>query len=146
MALAALSDVNVHLPYDKLKMEDGYLPEYNIDAQRLIVSRLSGTFTTAVIDLWVDPANTPDAIRRIAGMLIAAKFYAKLVAEDDVDGSKFAQDLYDQAIAELNAIREGTVTVVGVDGEPLDSSSLSSVSFWPNNTTEPSFAVADNWS
>lgn len=145
MPLAALSDVNVHLPYDKLKMEDGYLPEYNIDAARLISSRLLGTFTSTVIDLWVDPADTPGQIRRIAGLLIAAKFYAKLVAEDDVDGSAFAQSLYDQAIMELNAIREGTVTVVDIDGTALDTSALSSLSFYPNNDTEPSFAVADVW-
>lgn len=144
---ASLADINTHLPADKAQISVGEDDNLQIDAQRLIRSRLAGTFTNAIIALWVDPENTPEMLRQIAGKLIAAKFYANLVAEDDAAGSVFAQNLYNEAIASLNDIRSGVVIVVDDDGLPIDTSSLSQTSFWPNATTqEPSFTVAETWS
>ena len=86
-------------------------------------------------------------IREIAGKIIAAKWYALLVAEDEADGSVFAQNLYNEAIAMLNDIRNGLITVLGVDGEELESSELTQTSFWPNDTSPgPSFTVEETWS
>lgn len=145
--LASITDINVHLPVDKVQILDGEDSDLQIDAYRLIRSRLTGTYTSNTIATWVSYATTPEQIRRIAGMLIAAKFFANLTAEDDADGSRFAQDLYNMAIGELNFIRDGVVTIIGIDGNPIESSGLSATSFWPNATTDgPSFAVADVWS
>jgi len=146
MAYAALSDVNVHLPADKLQAQDAEIPELNVDVQRLIRARLAGTFDSDIIDLWTTPGLTPELIRGIAGKLVAAKFYAKLVAEDEADGSLFAQQLYNEAIAELNEIRNGMVTVIDVVGNEISNDNLTTASFWPNNTTDPpSFSIGEVW-
>lgn len=147
MPYASLSDVNVHLPADKAQAQDAEIVDLNIDALRLIRARLASTFNLTIINAWLTPATTPELIREIAGKLIAAKFYANLVAEDEEDGSKFAQGLYNEAITMLDDIRAGVITLVDVSGLELDNNALSETSFWPNNTTQaPSFSVADQWS
>jgi hypothetical protein len=144
---ASLSDVRTHLPDDKTQISDGEDDLLQIDAKRLIDARLAGTLTTDVIATWLAPATTPPIIREIAGKIIAAKWYAILVSEDEADGSRYAQDLYNEAIAMINDIRNGTLTVIGVDGIELSNSSLVETSFWPNDDTPgPSFAVEEVWS
>ena len=145
---ATLDDINAHLPVEqgKAQISDGEDDLLQIDAYRLIRGRLSGTFDLTVINAWVNPATTPEQIRSIAGKIIAAKWYALLVAEDEADGSLFAQTLYNEAIAELNDIRNGTLTVIGVDGAELENSALIESSFWPNDTSPPpSFSVEETW-
>ena len=145
---ATLDDTNAHLPVEqgKAQIMDGQDDLLQIDAYRLIRGRLSGTFDLSVINTWVSPATTPEQIRQIAGKIIAAKWYALLVAEDEPDGSTFAQNLYNEAIAALNDIRNGTLTVIGVDGEELENSALIESSFWPNDTSPgPSFTIEENW-
>lgn len=143
---ASLDDISVHLPADKLVIQDGQDDLLQIDAYRLIRARLTGTYTSTVINSWVSPATTPELIREVAGKLIAAKFYAEAVAEDEADGSRYAQDLYNEAIAMLNDIRNGVLGVIGLTGEELENSNILQTSFWPNDTTvEPSFTVEDSW-
>lgn len=143
---ASLDDINAHLPLDKLQITDVQDDLLQIDAYRLIRSRLAGTFSIDVINTWTNPSTTPEKIRAIAGKLIAAKFYATLVSEDEPDGSLFAQNLYNEAVAEINDIRTGTLTIIGVDGLELENSSLSETSFYPNNSApDPSFSVEDTW-
>lgn len=145
MAFASLTDANTHLPADKAQILDAELPNLGIDADRLIRARLAGIVDTATIALWVSPATTPEIVRKVSGLLIAAKFYSTLVAEDEADGSAFAQDLYNQAIAILDGIRDGSIAVIGVDSVEIDTNTIEG-SFWPNNTTqEPFFTVADQW-
>ena len=145
---ATLDDINAHLPVEqgKAQISDSEDDLLQIDAYRLIRGRLSGTFDLTIINAWVSPVTTPEQIRQIAGKLIAAKWYALLVAEDEPDGSLFAQNLYNEAIAELNDIRNGTLTVIGVDGEELENSALIESSFWPNDTSpDPSFTIEETW-
>lgn len=142
---ADLDDINAHLAYDKIKMQDGQDDLLQIDAYRLIRSRLSATFTLALVDLWVDPDTTPEMIREIAGKLIAAKWYAQLVSEDEPDGSAYAQGLYNEAIASLEDIRSGNITIIDADGLELTTDTISTTSFWPNDTIAPSFTVGDTW-
>lgn len=147
MAYAALSDVNVHLPDDKAQAQDADIINLNIDAQRLIKARLANTYELPVLAAWATPDDTPELIREIAGKLVAAKFYANLVAEDEADGSQFAQNLYDEAIATLEEIRQGLLTIIDPDGNPIDNLSFIEASFLPNNLTQPpSFSVAEVWS
>lgn len=145
MAFASLTDANTHLPDDKAQLLDQELTNLGIDADRLIRARLAGIVEVATILLWVSPDTTPEIIRKISGLLIAAKFYATLVAEDEADGSAFAQSLYDEAIGYLDQIREGSLAIIGVDEIEIDTNTIDS-SFWPNATTqEPFFTVADQW-
>jgi hypothetical protein len=145
---ATLDDINAHLPVEqgKAQIRDSEDDLLQIDAYRLIRGRLSGTFDLTIINAWVNPATTPEQIRQIAGKIIAAKWYALLVAEDEPDGSTFAQNLYNEAIAALNDIRNGTLTVIGVDGNELENSALIESSFWPNDTSpDPSFTIEETW-
>jgi hypothetical protein len=146
MAYASLTDVNVHLPIDKAHAQDAQIVDLNLDAQRLIRARLVNNYDQIVLDLWTSPTATPELIREIAGKLIAAKFYAKLIAEDDPTGSAFAQELYNEAIASLNDLRDGNITLLDTSGNIIANSDFSPTSFWPNNSTQaPSFAVAEVW-
>lgn len=146
MAFASLKDVNKHLPDDKYFAQDADIVDPGIYADRLIRARLGGLIDTDIIELWVDPSTTPEIIREISGLLVAAKLYGEASAEDEADGSAYAQSLYDQAIGMLDEIREGLMVIIGVDDLPVDTSVIEG-SFWPNDTTQPpSFTVADVWS
>jgi hypothetical protein len=147
MAYAALSDVNKHLPDDKAQASDIDITDLSIEADRLIRTRIASVVELSTVALWLSPDETPEIISTIAGLLIAAMFYAKLVAEDEADGSAFAQGLYDQAMQLLMDIRNGDAIIIGVDGTEIETETISGTSFWPNSTTqEPFFKVADAWS
>jgi hypothetical protein len=146
MAFASLSDVNKHYPDDKFYVQDADIPEPGIYADRLIRARLGGIVDTDIIALWVSPDTTPEIVREVSGLLVAAKLYAEAAAEDEADGSAYAQSLYDEAMRILDEIREGVSVIIGVDEIPIDTTSIEG-SFWPDNTTQPSFfKVADQWS
>jgi hypothetical protein len=130
---ASLGDINAHLPIGKAQIEDADDDLLQVEAFRFIRARLGGSFAPATMALWTEPDDTPEIIRTIAGLIIAAKWYANLYAEDSLDDSQFAQDLYNQALALIQSIIDGTVTVIGPDGEPIDGSSFGATSFWPND-------------
>lgn len=143
---ATISDINVHLPADKAQISDGQDGDLQIEAYRMIRSRLSSAFPIETIALWIDPTETPEVIRGIAGKIIAAKFYSNLVAEDEADGSEFAQNLFNEAMADLQGIRDGMIDVIGIDGVVIENSDIMETSFYPNNAAgDPFFAVADEW-
>lgn len=143
---ATIDDIRTHLPIDKVTIEHGDDDLLQVDAYRLIRARLAGTFESTVIESWSSPATTPEIIREVAGKIIAAKFYANLVSEDEADGSMFAQGLYNEAIATLNDIRSGTLTVLDLNGDELDNGNLTETSFWPNaSAPDSSFTVEDTW-
>lgn len=147
MAYASLSDVNSNLPEDKAQASDLEIVDIGIEADRLIRARIGSVVSLDTLASWLDPSTTPEIISKISGLLIAAQFYAKLVAEDEADGSAFAQNLYDQAMALIEDIRNGDAIIIGVDGSEVDTDIISGTSFWPNSTTqEPFFKVADAWS
>jgi len=150
MPFASLTDVNVHLPIDKAQAQDAEIPDLVIDAERLIRARLASIVEYSIMSAWdveaLPTSTCPELIREITGKLVAAKFYANLVAEDEADGSEFAQTLYNDAINMLNELREGTLTLIDVDGLEVTTSNLDVTDFWPNNTTQESFfKVADQW-
>lgn len=119
------------------------------DASRVIKSQLSGVFPTATLVGWIDPDSTPGTIRAIAGRLIAARWYSKQVTADEdrlIPG--YAQQLYNEAIAMLAAIRAGELPVLDDDGVPIPgiTTAESAADFWPNNDTPgPYFTMAKKW-
>ena len=146
MPFASYIDVNKHLPDDKFIAQDADITDPGIYADRLIRARLGGIVDSTIIATWLTPATTPEIIREVSGMLVAAKLYAEASAEDEADGSAYAQSLYNDAIKILDEIREGISVIIGVDTEVIDTTSIEG-SFWPNDTTQaPFFAVADQWS
>ncbi len=143
--LADLNDINGWLPDDKLIADDVDTAEFQVEARRIIKGQLSGVFTPAILFSWATPATTPDVIRGIAGRLIAAYYYRKRYSEDDPDIPAYAQRLYDEAIMMLTEIRMGTLIVLGPDDVPIADSglSMSTLDFWPNDSTEGPYFTMD---
>lgn len=142
--LASLKDVNTHLS-EVNAIADSIDDQLQIDAQRVIRSQLGGVFQPTTIATWVDPATTPPIIRRIAGMFIAAKWYASQYSEDSTTVPAYAQWLYQEAIAQLAAIRSGSITVEDSDGVILtgETATMNSNSFWPNDSTPGPYFTMD---
>lgn len=138
MALADLEDVNVHLPDDKLEVDDAIDPALQRDAERIVKGYLSGVYEPTVLAGWDTPDNTPELIRAIAGRLIAAFYYRQRYSEDSLDDPQYAQIKYNEAMALIMELRAGTIDLVEVPG---DSDSI--LRFWPDDTTDgPYFTMA----
>jgi hypothetical protein len=139
---ASVDDINAHLPEHKAQISDADDDLLQVEAWRLIRAKLSTTFATATLNAWTDPDATPGIIRTIAGMVIAAKWYAELYAEDSDTDATYANNLYLQAIDLLNQIAAGLIVITDDAGEPLsDTSSLSSDDYYPNDSVPPVFTM-----
>src|SRR5437879_4762406 len=74
-------------------------------AERIIRARLSGFIDIGYQATWVDTTTTPELIQEIAAKLAAALRYRQRASEDSPDRvSPYAQTLYDEAMANLQAI------------------------------------------
>ena len=132
--LASLDDINAHLPEDKAEIEDADDDLLQVEVYRFVRAKLSSAFATATMNTWVDPTTTPEVIRTIAGLLIAAKWYAKLYAEDSTDDARYANWLYNQALDLINGILAGNTAVIDPGGVVItDSGSLGEADFFPND-------------
>lgn len=139
---ASLDDINAHLPEHKSKIEDADDDLLQVEAYRLIRAKLSSTFATATLNEWVSPATTPGIIRTVAGMVIAAKWYAELYAEDSDTDATYANNLYAQAMGLIEEIRAGLIVITDPAGDPLvDTAFLSSDDYFPNDSVPPKFTM-----
>ena len=150
MALASLDDVRHWLTFSdgKLSLEEVDTSGPQIEAQRLVKSLLSGTFTTAQLQSWANPDATPPLIRNVSGELVAAYIYRDAYSEDDPDVTKYAQQLYDEALAKIAEIRAGTLIVLDENDVPLTETALEmgADDFWPNDSTEgPYFTMGQQF-
>jgi Bacteriophage Mu, Gp36 len=139
--LASLDDVNTHLPQDKLHIADAdeQVAKHQVDVDRVIKGYLSSTYTPATLALWVDPDDTPDFIRSIAGRLVAAWHYARMYSEDVANWDRtYPQRLYNEAMAMLEEVRSGAVDL-GIDEEA--ATAFGSNFFYPTKDTEPVFTM-----
>jgi hypothetical protein len=135
--LADLNDINAHLPEDKLEGNDDNTDKLQVDVARFVRAMLAGYVPIVTLVTWTSPENTPEIIRGIAGKLIAAKYYAIRYAED-ADVSDYAQNLYNEAVAQLGLIRTGELVILDGDVEiEVQGANLNEDDFWPNDTTSP---------
>lgn len=139
--LASLSDINVHLPEDKLQVVEADLDELSREAARIIRGTLAGVYTPVELASWTDPDSTPELIRSIQGMLIAAFVYSRAYAEDQIEVPAYAQNKYDFAMRLLNGIVNGTESVLDVDGNAMvqQTHGLTDDSF--TSSAEPKFRM-----
>lgn len=142
MPLLDDSDIQVHLPADKLKIEnlDDSLPDIKRDTERIIKGYLSAVLEVSTIASWTTPELTPPEIRAIGGRLAAALIYRLRYSEDALDDPEFAQVKYNEAIKMLMDIINGTLVLTDpVTGDPLEDQgeSFDSSYFEPNDTTDP---------
>lgn len=145
MPLVVIDDINVHLPEDKLEVLNADDDALQLEAERVIKGRLSGTFSPATLATWTvpgptfPPATVPQVIQEIAGLLIASFVYARAFSSEVGGVPEYAQWLYDRAMAMLDEIVLGT-TVIPPDElppgeEPSAESRLTRDMFWPNADT-----------
>lgn len=135
------ADVQVHLPADKLRVEEipDDLAKVKLDAERIIRGYLAGIVNAAVLALWTTPATTPDTIRAIAGRLAAATIYRLRYGEDSLDDPEFAQVKYAEAMAMLQGVVNGNIVL-----DPTNpQQSFDNTMFFPNGdgTAEPKFTM-----
>lgn len=146
--LANLQDINKWLTDHKIEATDSNTSQFQLTATRLIKSALSGVFLPTTLHAWQTPATTPGQIREIAGELVAAYLYRELYAEDEPGVPEYAQTLYNEAIALLTQIRDGSLVVLNANDEPIEANTLEmqQVDFWPNDTTDgPYFRMSDTF-
>lgn len=122
MALVTDDDIQVHLPVDKLVVEDipDSLAGVHLDIERVIKGYLSATFSPVTLASWADPDSTPEYIRAIGGRLGAAFIYRERLAQDFPDDAEYARIKYDEAMAMLELVRTGAVALPEVD-EDVDT-------------------------
>jgi hypothetical protein len=122
MALVDSSDIQVHLPLDKLDVDDipDSVTEVELDVERVIKGTLSATFSAVTLASWSTPEDTPSYIRAIGGRLAAAFIYRLRLAQDYPEDAIYAKIKYDEAMAMLQAIITGAVTLPEVD-EDVDT-------------------------
>jgi hypothetical protein len=140
---ATLEDINAHLPEHKAQIEDADDDLLQVEAYRLIRAKLSSTFAATTLNTWASPTTTPGIIRTIAGMVIAAKWFAELYAEDSDEDATYANNLYAQAMGLIEEIRAGLIIVTDpTTDDPLgDLTYLSSDDYYPNDTVPPKFTM-----
>lgn len=146
MALCSLEDINVHLPQDKLVADSANTSKEQLDAQRIIFSKLSNTYTPALLATWATPATTPETIRAIGGRLVAALVYSRAFAAE-VDGiPEYAQNLYDEALMMLQQIVNGDITLPGLSETPTSTGQFNADNFYPNaDAPGPFFSMLDRF-
>ena len=141
MPLVDDADVQIHLPVDKLKVEeipDDRAKAYD-DADRIVRGNLTGVVTPAVLATWVTPATTPNIIRAIAGRFAAALIYRTRYSENSLNDPQFAQNKYNEAMSMLNAIIAGTLVIDGIDiGTDFDNTWFEPT----NESADPIFTIA----
>lgn len=135
MPLVDDADVQIHLPVDKLKVENvpDDLAKAKEDAERIIRGTLAGVVDSAVLALWLLPSSTPDLIRAIAGRLTAALIYRTRYSENSLDDPQFAQNKYNEAMGMMQRIVEGNLLIPGV----VDVTLFGNTYFEPNNASDP---------
>ena len=141
MPLVDDADVQIHLPVDKLKVEEipDDLSNAKLDAERIIRGYLAGVIDSATLATWTTPALTPEIIRAVGGRLTAALIYRTRYSESSLDDPEYAQNKYNEAMAMLQNIIDGSLIIPGVDTTEVDNTY-----FWPNDTTsDPVFAMDD---
>lgn len=145
MPLVDDADVQVHLPIDKLKVEE--IPDDKAEAyeyaERIVRGHLGGVYDPLVLAGWTTPALTPPEIRLVAGMLAASKIYRVRYSENSLDDPGYAQTLYNEAMAMLMQIVEGDIVLTGVDDPGLG---FTNEFFEPTNASiAPFFAMGDQY-
>jgi hypothetical protein len=140
---ASLDDVNMHLPTDKLEMEEPELDLFGLDADRIIRGYLAGVVPGITLAAWTSPESTPELIRAIAGRFIAAFWYRERYSEDSLEDPAYAQTKYNEAMALLQGVISGSIILVEVPDIGIGTH-FSADDFYPNNTDDgPIFTMDD---
>lgn len=139
--LASLDDINANLDNNVVEADGDNTDLIQISVARVVRGYLSRVLTNTVLTSWDSPENTPAIVREIAGMLIAAQHYFNVISAQSavLPDDHFAQKLYDRAMALLNSIISGEITIEDVPVS--DTSSMNELDFWPVDDTDRAFTL-----
>ena len=141
-------EVNQHLNEEILKVAEGDFDIEADDAARVIRAYLSGTHIPAtVIDTWDSPATTPEIIRSIAARMIASQVYGRATSGNEPEVNPYARSLYDYAMAMLNGVITGTITITELTDPVGATGHINEDYFYPNDSADlrdaPKFRMRD---
>jgi hypothetical protein len=139
--LATLNDVNAHLDGEVIEATPDNSELVQISVARIVRGYLSAVVDTTTLMSWQTPEATPDIIREIASMLIAAQVYFNEASRTSLllDQNNFAQVLYTEAMAMLQRIIDGTIVIVGL---PVESAmTMGDGDYFPTDATDRAFTV-----
>jgi len=145
--MATIDDINANLDGVVISADSNNSSLVQIGVARVIRAYLGKLVDTTT---WTTPDTTPDTIREIAGMLIASQVYFNAAATTSliIDDTNFGQRLYDRAMAMLQGIAAGTISIDGGTGggegggtvSPPDE--LSDLDFFPVDATDRAFTLS----
>jgi hypothetical protein len=140
--MATLDDINGHLDGQVIEATADNSNLAQVNVSRVIRGYLSGLFDSTTLMGWDTPEHTPDTIREIASMLIAAQVYFNLAARQsfNVNNDNYAQRLYDEAMKMLQGIIDGTIVIVE-EGEAPVGPGLSEGDYFPIDDTDRAFSM-----
>jgi len=141
--MATLDDVNAHLDGEVIEATPDNTDLIQVSVARMIRGFLSGLFDATTLMSWATPSTTPDTIREIASMLIAARVYFNEAARTSViiDDQNFAQRLYDQAMDMLQKIVDGDIVIIDTGGGQAPSLNMQDGDFNPVDDTDRAFTM-----
>jgi hypothetical protein len=147
--LASVDDINAELPSESPEAVAMATLD-NTDLLQISVARVVRGYLGRLIPRetlmsWSSPDSTPDIIRVIAAKLIASSHYFNQTAKTslDIDPNSFAQKRYDEAMALLNGILDGSVIIDDGTGggDLITSDNLTDLDFFPVDETDRAFTL-----
>jgi hypothetical protein len=145
MALASVNEINSFLPAGVVQADETNIASINVSVERYIKAYLA---KVTVTNGWTSVDLTPSTVRLVAAMLSASQLFFNNTGASslELDERHFAQILYDRAIELLHGIVDGTIDIDGDSNIDPNEVSRYILGFWPNDETEPSFAVGMEFS
>lgn len=139
--LASLDDINAHLDQNVAAATDENTALLQVAIARIVRGNLFHIVDQVTLQSWRVPEQTPEIIREIAGMFIAAQHYFNEWSKTNniIDPDSYPQKLYDNAMALLKGVIEGTVVIIDI---PIQTSGdLSVDDFFPVDATNRAFTL-----
>lgn len=122
-------EVQAWLEPTKLTL-DSVDAELEANAAVVVFTQLAQVYDTST---WVNAASTPELVRKIMAMLIAAWTYARAYSQDDIAVSEgFMRWLERKAHMLIEGLVSGAIDLVDVPGIAFPQYPT----FWPNDSTE----------
>jgi hypothetical protein len=145
--LATLDDINAVLPTvdaqgPVIEADDENIDLIQVSVARVVRGYLSGVIDNATLMGWDSPENTPDIIKEIASMLIAAQLYFNYAARTSlsIEDDNFYQRLYDKAIGLLQRIIDGLILLE--EAPVVSSEAMDPSDFHPSDDTDRAFTLS----
>ena len=146
--LATVDDINASLPSEDFDgsgavvvATDDNTALLQVSVARVVRGYLSGVVPQETLMGWSEPDLTPPIVTEAAAKMIAAQLFMQRVTRTTalIDDRQYAQILYDQAMAILNGIKDGLISIG--DEVVVVGDSLSLLDFHPIDDTDRAFGM-----